>query len=131
MRSGTVGPEAITAGSSPGTSEMVSVTTLAGWHAAARRPPLMADRCLRTQFISAMLAPLLSSARLIACLSCSVRPGAGSVSSAEPPPEMRHSTRSSGRQPLDHLQDALGGLAARRVGHRMRGLDDLDALAGA
>ena len=57
--SGTVGPEAITAGSSPGTSEMTSVTTCAGAQAAASRPPLIADRCLRTQFISAMLAPAL------------------------------------------------------------------------
>ena len=41
--SGTVGPEAISIGLSPGTSEMSSVTTLAGWHAAAsRRPPLSA-----------------------------------------------------------------------------------------
>ena len=37
--SGTVGPLAITEGSSPGTSLMVSVTTLAGWQAAARRRP--------------------------------------------------------------------------------------------
>jgi hypothetical protein len=37
--SGTVGPEPITAGSSPGTSEIASVTTRAGWAArAAGRP---------------------------------------------------------------------------------------------
>ncbi len=34
---GTVGPEPITAGSSPGTSETASVTTRAGWAARARR----------------------------------------------------------------------------------------------
>ena len=61
----------------------------AGWHAAASRPPLIADRCLRTQFISSIVAPDLSSARLTSCLSSSVRPGAGSASSAEPPPEIR------------------------------------------
>src|SRR4051794_6026114 len=49
--SATVGPEAMMAGSSPGTSEMTSVSTRAGWAAAARRPPLMAERCLRTMFI--------------------------------------------------------------------------------
>ena len=42
--SGTVGPDAMSIGSSPGTSEISSVTTLAGWQAAASRPPLMADR---------------------------------------------------------------------------------------
>ena len=39
--SATVGPEAITDGSSPGTSEMSSVTTAAGQAASARRPPLI------------------------------------------------------------------------------------------
>ena len=97
--SATVGPLAITAGSSPGTSLMASVTTRAGAHAAASLPPLIADRCLRTQFISSMAAPLASSARLIACLSCRVSPGAGIDSSAEPPPEIRHSTKSSGPSP--------------------------------
>jgi hypothetical protein len=43
--------------SSPGTSEIASVTTRAGAAARARRPPLIAERCLRTQLISAMLAP--------------------------------------------------------------------------
>ncbi len=97
--SGTVGPEAMTAGSSPGTSEIASVTTRAGAAAAASRPPLIAERCLRRQFISAMLAPLRSSALVTARLSSRVSPGAGSASSAEPPPEMRHSTRSSGPNP--------------------------------
>src|SRR3546814_1330024 len=61
--SATVGPEAITAGSSPGTSEISRLTTRAGAAAAARRPPLMAERCLRRQFISSMAAPERSSAR--------------------------------------------------------------------
>ena len=99
VASGTVGPLAMTEGSSPGTSLMVSVTTCAGAQAAASRPPLMRDRCLRTQFISVMLAPEFSRSRLMRCLSSSVRPSAGSVSSAEPPPEIRHSTRSSGVRP--------------------------------
>ena len=97
--SATVGPDAITAGSSPGTSEIRRLTTRAGAAAAARRPPLMADRCLRTQFISAMLAPDFNRARLTARLSSSVRPGAGNASSAEPPPEIRQSTRSSAERP--------------------------------
>ena len=95
LGSGTVGPEAMSMGSSPGTSDSSRFTTRAGWHAAASRPPLMADRCRRTQFISLMLAPLASRARLSACLSPSVSPGSASGSSDEPPPEIRHSTRSS------------------------------------
>ncbi len=84
----------MSSGLSPGTSEISSVNTLAGWQAAASRPPLMADRWRRTQFISLMLAPDLSSARATRCLSSSVRPGPGKGSSAEPPPEIRHNTRS-------------------------------------
>ena len=97
--SATVGPEPMTEGSSPGTSEMTKVTTRAGAAAAASLPPLMAERCLRTQFISVIVAPDLSSARLTCCLSAKVRPGAASASSAEAPPEIRQSTRSSAVSP--------------------------------
>jgi len=49
--SGVVGPEPMVAGSSPGTSEMASVSI--GADVALRsRPPLMRDRCRRTVFIS-------------------------------------------------------------------------------
>ncbi len=75
--SATVGPEAITQGSSPGTSEIIRVTTRAGAAAAASLPPLIADKCRRTQFISEIVAPLFRSALLIACLSASVTPSAG------------------------------------------------------
>ena len=57
---------------------------------------MIADRCLRTTFIWPMSAPEAKSALLTACLSSSVRPSAGNESSAEPPPEIRHKTRSSG-----------------------------------
>ncbi len=93
--SATVGPDAITERSSPGTSEMMSVTTRAGAAEMASLPPLIAERCLRTAFISSMRAPLLSNARVIACLSASVTSPPGSVSSADPPPEMSARTRSS------------------------------------
>ena len=116
-------------GSSPGTSEISRFSTRAGWQAAARRPPLIADRCRRTQFISPMVAPERSSARFSACLSASVRPAAGIGSSAEPPPEIRHSTRSSAPRPC-----TVSSMRARRgepvvVGHRVRGLEDLDPFA--
>ncbi len=46
-----------------------------------------------------MLAPEASSARLTAGLSASVTPSSGSGSRAEPPPEIRQSTRSSAASP--------------------------------
>ena len=97
--SGTVGPEPITAGSSPGTSEIRRLTRRAGWQAVPSRPPLMAERCLRTALISPIAAPERSSAPVTACLSASAIPGAGRVSSAEPPPETRQSARSSAPSP--------------------------------
>ena len=65
-----------------------------------------------------------------ACLSASVMPPAGSVSSAEPPPEIRHSTRSSAVEARRERQDARRRLPAGCVGHRMRRLDDLDRRVG-
>jgi hypothetical protein len=111
LASGSVGPLAMTPGSSPGTSEISSVTTRAGCAIAASRPPLMALRCLRTVFISSMAAPLRSSAWLMACLSPSVRPGAGIVSSEEPPPETSAITRSSAVRPC--TRPAMRRVAAR------------------
>ena len=126
--SGVVGPEAITDGSSPGTSEMIKDTILAGAAATASRPPLIADRCLRTQLISLMLAPLLSSALFKACLSSSVIPGAGRESKAEPPPDIRQSARSSGPRPLTRSRILLRRLLPCGVGNGMGGLDHLDPL---
>ncbi len=97
--SGSVGPEAISEASSPGTSEISQVSTRAGWAAAARRPPLIADKWRRTVLISPIGAPLLSSALLMACFSARLTPGAGRVISAEPPPEIRVMTRSSSPRP--------------------------------
>jgi hypothetical protein len=62
LASGTVGPLAMTAGIVAG-----HVADEQRHHARRRaqrasRPPLMAERCLRTQFISSMAAPLASSA---------------------------------------------------------------------
>jgi len=46
----------------------------------------MRDRCFRTVFISPMLAPLRSSARVTACLSASVSPLAGAIQLAASTP---------------------------------------------
>ena len=97
--SGTVGPLPMVAGESPGTSLTSSVTTRAGALIAARRPPLIADRCLRTQFISSIAAPLFSKARLKARFSSSVTPSAGKASSEDAPPDIRQMTRSSAVKP--------------------------------
>ena len=93
--SGTVGPEAITAGSSKGTSEIASVSTGAGAATAASRPPLMRDRCFRTVLISPMVAPERNSARVMPCFSSSVSWPAGAIQFAEPPPDSSTRTRSS------------------------------------
>jgi hypothetical protein len=93
--SGANGPDAITAGSSPATSEISSAVTGAR-QAVARCPPRVCERCLRTVLISAMGAPLFSSAALTACSSGSEMPATGRLSRLEPPPEINASTRSSG-----------------------------------
>ena len=69
------------------------------WNAAASRPPLMADRCRRTQFISLIVAPDRSRDLFTSCLSSSDRPSIGSGMRADPPPEIRQSTRSSAVRP--------------------------------
>ncbi len=97
--SGTVGPEAISDGSSPGTSEMISAQTLAGAAAMARRPPLISETCFRTQFISAIVAPERSKARASACSSASEIESGKAGSNAEPPPEIRQRTKSSAVRP--------------------------------
>ena len=93
--SATVGPDAISIGSSPGTSDNNKVRTRAGKQAAAKRPPLIAERCRRTQFISEIDAPDFNKATLMACLSSRLIPSSGKGIRAEPPPEIRHKTKSS------------------------------------
>ena len=123
LGSGTVGPEPITAGSSPGTSEMAMVTTRAGCARSASRPPLMRERCLRTVLISTIDAPDASSARVTACLSVSERPAAGAIQLAEAPPETSASTRSSGPAASASASVSKGAGEAGGVGHRVAGLD--------
>ena len=131
VTSGVVGPEAITDGSSPGTSEIIRETILAGAAATASRPPLMADKCLRTQLISLMLAPLLSSALFKDRLSSSVRGGAGAERRADPPPYIRQSARSFGPRRSDEIEDPASRHLAGGVRDRMGGLDHLDPFQGA
>ncbi len=94
VSSGTVGPLAITPTSSPGTSLIANVTSVAGAQASPSRPPLMALRCLRTQFMSPIPAPLSSKAWFSCCLSAKLSPAAGAVNRAEPPPDIKQMTKS-------------------------------------
>ena len=86
----------------------------------------MAERCLRTALISPIAAPERSSAPVTACLSASAIPGAGKVSSAEPPPGDEAEREIVRSQSLGHGEDARRGLAAAGIRHRMRRLDHLD-----
>jgi hypothetical protein len=96
LGSGTVGPDPITDRSSPTTSEIASVSTGADV-ASARRPPLIADRCLRTPFNSSMVAPVRIRTSAVLALSSSVTPLAGTAISAEAPPDRRTSSVSPWR----------------------------------
>ena len=117
-------------GRSPGTSEISSVTTRAGWHAAARRPPLIARQ------VAAHAIDLADG-------------GAGCEQRArqrlldferEPRRRQRQKRRPAARDEAEHeilrrqppnaLEHALGAAHAGRIGNRMSRLDDLDALAG-
>ena len=60
----------------PGISETIRLTTRA-LVAAASRPPLMVDRCLRTTFIAEIGAPEASSISFSAISLSSVRPSGG------------------------------------------------------
>ena len=108
---------------------MASVATRAGAAAAARRPPLIADRCLRTQLISSIAAPQASSERVSPCFSTRRMPGAGLASRAEPPPEARQTRRSSAPRPGGEGEGAVGGGDRGFVRHRMAGLHDFDRAA--
>ena len=124
--SGTVGPEPITAGSSPGTSEMPMVTSRAGKAWRASRPPLMRDRCLRTVLISPIDAPERSSARVTACFDSSDRPCAGAIQFADAPPDISTSTRSSGVALVGERKRARGGIEPGLIRHRVTGLHHVD-----
>ena len=124
--SGTVGPEPMVAGSSPGTSEMASVSMGAAV-ALRRRPPLMRETWRRTVFISWMSAPHLRSPRVSAVLAASVRPAAGAAHSAEAPPDSSTRTRSRCRRRCATSASARSAactLASSGVGMPRR--DDLD-----
>src|SRR5579871_685516 len=96
--SGTVGPEAMSWGGSPTTSEIASVANWPARVAAPRWPPLIAERWRRRTFIAWIGAPQASRVRVVRWRSRSETPSAGASRIAEPPPEMRKSTTSGAGQ---------------------------------
>ena len=107
---------------------MIKDTILAGAAARASRPPLIADRCLRTQLISLMFAPLLSSALFRACLSSSVIPGAGKRQQSRAAARYQAEHQVVRAEAFDEIEDPAGRLLPRGVGNGMGGLDHLDPL---
>src|SRR3954447_15198690 len=86
--SGYVGPEAMISRSSPITSERISDRSELDLFICRRSwPPLTADRCFLTAFISWIDAPERRSELVIFCLSAKEMPDAGKGISADPPPE--------------------------------------------
>ena len=83
----------------PSTSERAKVSTRAGQAARARRPPLIALRCLRTVLSSATLAPLASRVSGERTEPVERQAGNGCSIRAEPPPERRQTTRSRFAKP--------------------------------
>ena len=71
---------------SPATSETVRLISRAGAAAAARRPPLKAETCLRTVFTSTMLIPEESSSSCRSRFSAAETPSGGRLASEELPP---------------------------------------------
>ena len=86
----------------------------------------MRDRCFRTVFISPMLAPERSSARVTACLSAKLNPSAGAIQLADAPPDSSTSTRSSAVAASAICSAFCAAGEPRRIRHRMAGFDHLD-----
>ena len=88
--SATVGPEAIISTLSPKTSDRMIVSTFAGKHHWANRPPFTAERCLRIVLIWPMSIPARSIRSVISFKASSEINGLSK--SALPPPESKNRT---------------------------------------
>ena len=103
-------------GSSPGTSETTRVIIRAGAAAAASRPPLMVENCFRTAFIADMGAPQRSSFSFNAISSDSENPFGGPGRSADPPPEIKATTKSSAASGRTNSSSAADAASPRSSG---------------
>ena len=82
-------PEAISAGLSPGTSEIMKLLTFAGKINFDNCPPFISERCFRTVFISFIGAEFLKRLENILCFSLNSIPFLGLQRSEDPPPDIK------------------------------------------
>ena len=127
---GTVGPEATKAGSSPGTSETISVATRAGAASAASRPPLMALISLRMRFITrdrhAGGEQRAGGLLLVLKAHAGARRGQQRGAAARD----QRDDQIVGAEAVHLGHHAAGGEEAGLIGHRMGRFDDLDLAGG-
>ena len=122
-----VGPEPMTDGSSgigPCTSEIAKVSVRAD--AAASCPPLICERCLRTQLSPSIATPARISVRLASTFSPRVTPGTGAASRADAPPDSN--TISAASSVTARRARARASPAATLAGFaaRVAGLEELE-----
>ncbi len=95
VRSGTVGPEAITSILSLTTSDRINVNSLNfRLIISASLPPFTLDRCFLTVFISSIDAPEARSFLVISCFSAKLKISIGKGIRAEAPPDKNIITKS-------------------------------------
>ena len=102
------------------------MTTRAGKARRASRPPLMRERCLRTQLISPILAPLRNSARVVACLSAKRDAGRWRDPIGRGAAGQQHQHEIVLSRRVGKCERAFGALEPGFVGDRMAGLDHGD-----
>ena len=107
----------MSAGSSPGTSEIISAGIRAGRAVAASLPPFTRLRCLRTAFT--------------ACFSASVPPFDRRDENCRGTARNERQHEVVRPQPGKQRQHPVRGREPGGVGHRMSRLDHLDAVASA
>ena len=129
--SGTVGPEPITAGSSPGTSEISRLTTRAGWRR-GREPAALDRREVLAHDVHLADVGARGEQRAVdrlLVLEASAPAPAGQAAPRRRPRSGRAPDRPARRRAASSRIRA-GGVQAGGIGHRMRRLDDLDPRAG-
>ena len=100
---GYVGPEAITSGLFPITSEIASVMSRSLSNNSANLPPFTTETCFLRVLISSIVALHDKSCCVIMTLSSIVIPSTGYARSELPPPERRTTTVDLGDLPFKNL----------------------------
>lgn len=105
--SGTVGPDAIVSNVSPTTSLNINDTTFAGYALLAKLPPFTWDKCFLIVLISCIDAPQPNNSWVVFCKSDKLIPSIGAVNIAEPPPDIKKITKSSGFNPFKWVNNSF------------------------